>query len=86
MITPGTWHHVAASVRRGSSGRQSKIYVDGVEVASGDVAAGNLDNSTPLCFGKIDKYRFHGQLDDVWIFRRALSGDEVKKIRARLVP
>ena len=81
IIRVNTWQHVAAVVRRGEN--QTRLYVNGFEVASGTVAPTNLDNPTvALHIGRIQGSRlFKGQIDEVCFYKRAL---DVKEIQALL--
>ena len=83
IIRVNTWQHVAAVVRRGEN--QTRLYVNGFEVASGTVAPTNLDNPTvALHIGRIQGSRlFKGQIDDVYFYNRAL---DVKEIQTLLEP
>lgn len=79
---PGTirrnqWQHVAAVVRRGSN--QTRLYVNGIEVAVGTINAANLDNpKVSLHIGRIEGAQlFKGDIDEVRFYRRALSHAEV---------
>ena len=78
-----TWQHVAAVVRRGEN--QTRLYVNGFEVASGTVAPTNLDNpAVAMHIGRIQGSRlFKGQMDEVYFYNRAL---DVKEIQALLEP
>ncbi|MFH0965007.1 MAG: LamG domain-containing protein [Planctomycetota bacterium] len=76
----GAWQHIAATF----DGRQSKIYLDGMLMDAADaVAPGikpgkqNLHLRYPLIWGdKIDP-PFRGMIDDVRVYRRALSREEI---------
>jgi len=83
ILRPNTWQHVAAVVRRGE--KQTRLYVNGFEVASGTVAPTNLDNpSVALHIGRIQgSGLFKGQMDEVHFYNRAL---DVKEIHALLEP
>ena len=84
IIRVNTWQHVAAVVRRGEN--QTRLYVNGFEVASGTVAPTNLDNPTvALHIGRIQggPYIFKGQIDEVCFYKRAL---DVKEIQTLLEP
>jgi hypothetical protein len=69
------WHHYAGSF----DGQTLKIYEDGELVNSADYT-GDIDNdSGNLYIGRDDVYGryFHGFLDEVFIYNRALSDSEV---------
>lgn len=76
-IQVNTWQHVAAVVRRGT--KQTQLYVNGIQVASGTVAPRNLDNpNVNLHIGRIqDSHAFKGDIDEVRLYRRALGPDEI---------
>lgn len=86
-VADGAWHHVAATVTRGSA-TGLVLYVDGTAVAtfSGAVVTGNIDNTGTLRIGRnldntlgINAF-FNGMIDEVELFKRALAADEVKGI------
>ena len=83
ILRANTWQHVAAVVRRGDD--QTRLYVNGFEVASGTVAPTQLDNpSVALHIGRIqDAQLFKGQIDEVRFYNRAL---DLKEIHALLEP
>ncbi len=79
-LPPG-WHHVAATVDR-SSPTGGNLYVDGTAVLPFDPTnrQGDLANSAPLLIGRHaddSTIGFIGLIDEVEIFRRALSPQEV---------
>ena len=80
VIRANQWQHVAAVVRRTEN--QTHLYVNGYLVASGTVAATNLDNpSVDLHMGRIqDAQLFKGQIDEVRIYRRALEPSELQAL------
>ena len=82
-LRANTWQHVAAVVRRGEN--QTRVYINGFEVASGTVAPTNLDNpSVTLHIGRVQGSRlFKGQMDEVRFYKRAL---DLKEIHALLEP
>ena len=80
--TPGVlrkdaWQHVAAVVRHGEN--QTRLFVNGYEVASGTVESWDLDNpDVSLHIGRIqDSKGFKGDIDEVRIYRRALEDSEI---------
>ena len=81
FIADGNWHLVAVTVQRNSI-TGGRFYVDGVPVATFDPTCrpGNVDNSSPLLIGRRsfsnDGY-FRGCLDELEIFKRALTPAEV---------
>jgi hypothetical protein len=84
------WHHVAAVFD--ASVPTINIYVDG-ELSNGPmnfVSGGNDKSSTAdLYMGSYDEkgaYAFHGSLDEVFLYKRALSAVEVKMLGAARKP
>jgi sialidase-1 len=77
------WHHVALQRAAG----QLRLWVDGVMVASSAAPSGSISPNRPFKMyagQRMDgTQRFRGQLDEVRIYRRALSGAEIGDIRAR---
>lgn len=71
------WKHCAVSVQRNSLCR---FYLDGQAVGAYDVSSvsANADSSTNLLFGKwVGFTPFDGKLDNVKIWNRALTAEEV---------
>jgi len=80
------WHHVAVTVRRGGGGNV-RFYLDGVAVASlGGPITAPLGNSTRLQVGHTTQtgpgpmVPFSGYIDEVEIFRRALTAAEIASL------
>jgi hypothetical protein len=83
IIRVNKWQHVAAVVRRGTN--ETRLYVNGYQVAVGTIAPTNLDNpGVKLNIGRIqDSKLFKGEIDEVRFYRRAL---DVAEIQALLEP
>lgn len=78
-VNDGLWHHVAA-VRINST--DGEIYVDGSLSATGSGPARSL-NKVPVWIGGpgfTGPHHFGGSIDDVMIFNRALSAEEVEQL------
>ena len=88
-LNDGQWHHVAAT--RAANGA-AKLYVDGVLVASGSFGVPDFSTS-PLHIGRwginsagvatrstTDRSSFKGLIDEVELFDRALSAQEIQAI------
>ena len=80
VIRRNVWQHVAAVVRRGENG--TKLFWNGFEVAQGTVNPRNLDNpNVQLHIGRIqDAQQFKGDIDEVRLYRRALSEAEIQAL------
>lgn len=80
----GGWHHVAVTYDGSlAAANRVKIYVDGILEASsvtGTISGTLLDASSPLKIGDFLglNREFNGGLDEVKVYNRALSADEIK--------
>jgi MSHA biogenesis protein MshQ len=72
------WHHYALTFKTG----EQKAYLDGMEVDSLFVPGELRTNNLELTIGNaVDRgYFFDGAIDEVMIFDRALSADEIETI------
>ncbi|MEM9492515.1 MAG: LamG domain-containing protein, partial [Myxococcota bacterium] len=79
VVSPGQWTHVAITW----TDRTKRIYVDGQTVAVGEADIA-FDRGAVLIGADIDSgqvvARFNGSIDDVRIYSRALSGEELTDI------
>lgn len=86
VLTPNVWHHVAATY----DGASMRIYVDGVQRASGPANAGEVDTTgADFVIGRntaFPSFVFHGQIDEVEYYRRALAPEEIQAIYERSAP
>lgn len=80
VLKPKVWQHVAAIVRRGAN--EAKLYVNGYAVARGTIEAADLDNSElDLHIGQTPQQGpFRGEIDEVRLYRRALSEAELQAL------
>ena len=71
---------ITAVVRPGTT--DTRIYVNGFQVAQGTINKNNLDNpKVNLNIGRIEgSQQFKGQIDEVRIYRRALHESEIKAL------
>ncbi len=86
FIADGRWHHVAVTVDRDLADG-IRWYVDGIEAGTRqDPTAhrGSLANPSPLSIGgrRTGGGNFVGALDEVGIFRRALTAGQVEQLYA----
>ncbi|MDH4242034.1 MAG: LamG domain-containing protein, partial [Phycisphaerae bacterium] len=82
----GNWHHLAGVYTRSAN---LKLYVDGVpEGTPGDISYAenkNIDLTQPLAigcrvvYGRSNDLYFNGTIDEVAIYERALSADEIQQ-------
>ncbi|MCP4809868.1 MAG: metallophosphoesterase, partial [Proteobacteria bacterium] len=87
-MTPGRWHHVAATY----DGTVARLYVDGELDAETRVQSGDLlvDPASPLVIGSYrdadEDFPMDGRLSSVALEPRAWSADEVRQDFARFAP
>jgi hypothetical protein len=79
-VIDGTWHHIAATRER-ATGRLS-LFIDGVEEGEAEGPRLALDAPPKLMIGcSLRGGSFYqGSIDDLRIYARALSGDEVRAL------
>ena len=77
-----TWHHVVGTlVSNGDQTGNKRLYIDGLQVGNCSYAAKAATNNDPLAIGSISSAWFSNSLiDDVRIYNRALSADEIKRL------
>jgi hypothetical protein len=88
VLADGQWHHVAVTVGRGKDA--GTLYVDGVKVSAFDasIAPNSLNSSNRFRIGKLQQQdpftgtAFAGVIDEVEIFNRAVTADEIGRIFA----
>lgn len=81
-INDGEWHHLA--VVRDGIHRRNKLYVDGYRVKDFEYnATGNFESpAAPLTIGYLNSgggYRFSGVLDEIMVYNRDLSENEMRQ-------
>lgn len=79
-ILDGSWHHIAGTY----DGTAARIYVDGILEGSDSFSGSIVYTADPLYIGRrqclCSAQVFDGVLDEVEIFNRALSGEEIQAI------
>ncbi len=76
VLTLNTWHHIAGTY----DGSFSRIYVDGIEVASTPHSSSIASATQPLYLGEDPQYVgrfFPGSIDEVRIWNTTLTGPEI---------
>lgn len=75
-VSTGAWHHVAFVIDTGGC----RLYLDGSEVATGGAPA-TKRTPTQAFLGSLDGFQqmFHGSLDELRLYDRAVSADEVAR-------
>jgi len=85
-LIDGFWHHVAATEDRNNTSAGTKLYIDGAAVnVFPAYGGGNIDNTENVVIGAREPSsapvdHFTGDIDEVEIFSRALTGLEVAGI------
>jgi len=72
----GRWYHVGVT-RNGST---YSLYIDGVVAATSTQTDTIPDAATPLNLGNTEAYFLNGLIDEVMIFQRGLSAEEISAI------
>jgi hyaluronoglucosaminidase len=81
-LRPNTWYHVACTIY---SSRSASIYVNGALLKTGAITTSILSRPTePLHIGSSSDYGtpaffFRGLIDEVAIYDRALSAEEIQQ-------
>jgi len=78
-ITPNTWHHVAATLKRGSPDTIT-LYVDGIGTSFPVTIGPNVASSADLLIGGDGVLAGEIAVDEVEIFNRTLSPQEIQDI------
>jgi hypothetical protein len=82
-LVPGRWSHLATTY----DGRVQRMYVNGKLVASRPLARSKLAESGALHVGGSPIWgdRFKGKIDEVRVYNRALTAEEIRMDMARPV-
>jgi uncharacterized repeat protein (TIGR01451 family) len=78
-ITPNTWHHVAATLKRGSPDTIT-LYVDGIGTSFPVTIGLNVASSADLLIGGDGVFAGEIAVDEVEIFNRALDKTKIEDI------
>jgi hypothetical protein len=86
-VTPGEWHHVAATYNGSGAYTGINLYIDGVpqtetDFGFGATLSGTILNNVPVELGSFDGggAPLAGKLDDVRIYNRELNASEVQQL------
>jgi hypothetical protein len=84
-LAVGKWTHIVGTAD--SATGKVYLYLDGVQVDDGDFSGQINTNSVPFQIGKrYDGGDFGGVIDEVHIYNRALSGDEISAHYDEMLP
>ncbi len=80
FVSDGNWHHVAATRLRSTG--EMRLYVDGLQVASANAGTQSLTAPPRITMGQVqvDNNPYQGKLDEVTLYSRVLSAQEVQAI------
>jgi hypothetical protein len=73
---PQAWYHLALT----KSNQVYVIYVNGAPVGSTTNSRAIPNANASLTIGNVEGFQFNGQLDEVTIYKCALSGSEISTI------
>lgn len=80
------WTHVALTM----DGAYQRIYINGkLDATSPKRSSGIMDGGDNLRFGRVENTpggRYSGLMDDVWIYNKALSENELIKLMEKIAP
>src|SRR3989338_6513170 len=77
------WHHLVGVITRSGNNATITLYADGISLGSDSGTVGNITAPNPFQIGTWDgdtANGFKGTIDDVRIYNRALSADEIKRL------
>ena len=79
VVTDGRWHHVVGV--RDTTTHLVRLYVDGEEDARSYDSSSSLETPAPFYIGNLlpDNQPFHGIIDEVRVYNRALTALEIQK-------
>ncbi len=81
IIAPDTWYHVAGVFNRTS--HIGQVYVNGIKQAEGAMTTDPLSNDAPTkigCRNDTGDFAFNGVIDDVRIYNKVLSAEEIQAL------
>jgi hypothetical protein len=82
-LNDGQWHHLVG-VRDAEQGK-IRFYVDGTLAGEGDAPPGDVNSGQSIAFGEHRNQYFQGCLDEVTLYGRALSAEDVREKYEKVV-
>ena len=88
-LTENIWYHIVGVFDR--TGDQGRIYINGINKAEGTMTTDPLSNDATTKIGCVheetsDSYYFNGTIDDLRIYNRVLSAEEVQELYEEGLP
>jgi hypothetical protein len=77
---PGAWHHLAVNVDRAG---EITLYLNGRKAGSKSIRGlrrAEIDSEAPLSIGTGENLPWKGMIDDVRLYKRTLSDEEIRKL------
>jgi hypothetical protein len=79
LLADGNWHHVAGTF----DGKQLNLYVDGKQIGNKAIEGKlHTESRKPMLVGSFGNETFHGELNDVRLFRSGLTSRQIKSLAA----
>ncbi|HQJ66544.1 MAG TPA: LamG domain-containing protein [bacterium] len=81
VISDGKWHLLVMTVDRSDASTGLKLYLDGEYNTQGQQGGASIDNTETFYIGRLPAgYYLTGETDDVRIWKRIISTDEIKRL------
>jgi hypothetical protein len=89
VLAENVWYHIAGVFDR--TGDQGRVYVNGIKKAEGAMTTDPLSNDATTKIGCVheetsDSYYFNGIIDDLRIYNRVLSSEEIQQLYEEGLP
>ena len=80
-IADGKWHLLVMTVDRSDASTGLKLYLDGAFDKEGQQGGATIDNTETFYIGRLSSgYYLTGEIDDVRIWKRIITTDEIKRL------
>ncbi len=81
VISDGKWHLLVMTVDRSDASTGLKLYLDGEYNTQGQQGGASIDNTETFYIGRLPSgYYLTGEIDDVRIWKRIISTEEIKRL------
>ncbi len=81
VISDGKWHLLVMTLDRSDASTGLKLYLDGEYNTQGQQGGASIDNTETFYIGRLPGgYYLTGEIDDVRIWKRIISTDEIKRL------
>ncbi|HVW67070.1 MAG TPA: LamG-like jellyroll fold domain-containing protein [Candidatus Peribacteraceae bacterium] len=80
-LLDNNWHNITGVFTRSGNNITIRSYVDGTLIGTSTATVGNIASNSDLLFGHyLGQPNFSGSLDDIRVYARALSANEVQSL------